>query len=196
MIKAVILDLNGIFLQSPKLSERVEKDFGVEGEIFKSKLREAMHKMRQPDAGPAWRHLGPFLKDLKINFTENDFWNYWFEGEEISERMFTYTAELRSRGIKVFILSNNFRERIFHNNRYKLIEEAVDKVYYSWQTGFIKPDVRAWQHILKEHNLTPPECLYFDDQEKNAKAAESIGIKSFVFTNESELERIVNEALR
>jgi FMN phosphatase YigB (HAD superfamily) len=112
MIKATIFDLNGIFLQSPKLSDRFEKDFGVPVATFLPKLSEIM-----------------------------------------------------------------------------------DKVYFSWQTGFVKPDSQAWELVLKENDLKPEDCVYFDDQEKNLKAAESVGIKSFIFTNEAELEKTVKDLL-
>jgi putative hydrolase of the HAD superfamily len=102
---------------------------------------------------------------------------------------------LREKGIKVFILSNNFRERANYYEQYPWIHDAVDKVYFSWQTGFVKPDIRAWELILSENNLKGEECLYFDDQEKNLKASESVGIKSFKFFNEEELEKTVNEQL-
>ena len=71
----------------------------------------------------------------------------------------------------------------------------MDKVYFSWQTGFIKPNLAAWQLVLSKNNLKPEECIYFDDKEKNLKASEEVGIKAFQFTNEQELERIVNEEL-
>ena len=47
--------------------------------------------------------------------------------------------------------------------------------------------------MLKENDLKPEECIYFDDQEKNLKAAESIGIKSFMFMDEVAVEKIVRE---
>lgn len=51
-MKAAIFDLNGIFLQSPKLSDRFEKDFGVATSVFLPKLSEIMDRVRQPNAGP------------------------------------------------------------------------------------------------------------------------------------------------
>ena len=170
MIKAVIFDLNGIFLQSPKLSDRFSKDFGVKTDVFLPKLSEIMDKVRKPN-------------------------DYWFKGEIQSEKMIAFAKSLRQRGVKVYILSNNFKERADYYNQYPWIHDAVDKVYFSWQTGFVKPDVRAWELVLAENNLKGEECLYFDDQDKNIKSAESLGIISFKFTNEEELEKIVNEKL-
>lgn len=195
MIKAVILDLNEIFLQSPKLSERFEKDFSIKSSIFLPKLFEIMEKVRQSNADKAFSYWKPVLKEWNINFSEAEFWDYWFNAEIPSEKMIDYSKLLRGTGIKVFILSNNFKERSEYYDHYSWIHDAVDKVYFSWQTGLAKPDIKAWELILMDNNLKSEECLYFDDQEKNVQSAQSIGIKSFVFTNEAELERVVNQHL-
>lgn len=195
MLKATIFDLNGIFLQSPKLSDRFEKDFGVPVATFLPKLSEIMDKVRQPNAGPAFQYWQPILREWNINLSEREFWDYWFKGEIQSEAMIAFAKELRSKGIKVFILSNNFKERAEYYGHYPWMHDAVDKVYFSWQTGFVKPDSKAWELVLKENNLKPEDCVYFDDQEKNLKAAKSLGIKSFMFTNEAELEQTVKNLL-
>ncbi|OGI93575.1 hypothetical protein A3A03_00395 [Candidatus Nomurabacteria bacterium RIFCSPLOWO2_01_FULL_40_18] len=195
MIKAVIFDLNGIFVQAPRLGERLEKDFGLKQEIFLPNLHRIMHEIRKRNAKPAFSYWGPFLQEHKINFSEKDFWNYWFGSEKVSEQMVAFSKKLKQQGIKVFVLSNNFKERSEYYGLYPWIHEAVDKVYFSWQTGFIKPNLAAWQLVLSKNNLKPEECIYFDDKEKNLKASEEVGIKAFQFTNEQELERIVNEEL-
>lgn len=193
MIKAVIFDLNGIFIQSPKLSERFAEDFSVSISKFLPKLFDIMDKTRQPNAGPAFTYWKPVLAEWNIKLSEKEFWDYWFEVEKVSETMVQFAKELRSKNIKVFVLSNNFKERAEYYGHYPWIHEAVDKTYFSWQTGYVKPDPRAWASLLTENNLKPEECLYFDDQEKNLKAAESVGIKSFMFTDEVELEKTVNK---
>jgi len=193
MLKAAIFDLNGIFLQSPKLSDRFEKEFRIPVATFLPKLSEIMDKVRQPGAGSAFAYWQPILKEWNVNLSEQEFWDYWFKAEIPSERMIAFARELRNKGVKVFILSNNFKERAEYYGHYPWIHDAVDKVYFSWQTGFVKPDPKAWSSLLAENNLKPDECIYFDDQEKNLKAAESVGIKSFMFTDEMALEKTVRE---
>ncbi len=160
MIKAAIFDLNGIFLQSPKLSDRFEKDFGVPIASFLPKLSEIMDKVRQPNAGLAWRYWEPVLKEWNINLSEKEFWDYWFKVEVQSDAMIRFAKELRAKGIKVFILSNNFKERAEYYGHYPWMHDAVDKVYFSWQTGFVKPDPRAWEFVLQENGLKPEDCIY------------------------------------
>lgn len=195
MIKATIFDLNGIFLQSPRLSDRFEKDFGVPTSVFLPKLSEIMEAIRKPNAKPAFEYWKPVLQEWKVELTEKEFWDYWFGAEIPSEKMIAFARSLRQKGIQVFILSNNFKERAEFYGHYPWVHEAVDKIYFSWQTGFVKPDVKAWQFILEENNLHPEECIYFDDQEKNLIASESVGIKAYMFTNEEELEKVVNSNL-
>lgn len=195
MLKAAIFDLNGIFLQAPKLSERFEKDFGVPIPTFLPKLSEIMDAARKPDAAPTFSHWLPALKEWNVNLDEEQFWDYWFGAEKVSERMVSFGQELRSKGVKVFILSNNFRERSEYYAQYPWVHEAVDKIYFSWQTGFVKPDPKAWTSILAENGLEAKDCVYFDDQEKNLKAAEGVGIRSFPFKDERDLEEKVRALL-
>ena len=195
MIKAVIFDLNGIFLQSEKLSDRFERDFKIARSNFLPKLKEIMDKVRQPGSLPAYSYWKEVFKEWNLNLSEKDFWNYWFTEEKQSDRVIEYTKSLKQKGIKVFVLSNNFKERATFYDHYPWMHDAVDKAYFSWQTGFVKPDVRAWQLILDENGLKGEECIYFDDVEKNVLSASELGIKSYIFTNEDELEKIINKEI-
>ena len=50
MFKAVIFDLNGVFLLSEPLSSRFEEKFDVAKDLFLPALKEIMVVVRQPDA--------------------------------------------------------------------------------------------------------------------------------------------------
>ena len=42
MMKGIIFDLNGVFIQSHKLSDRFKEEFGVQTEVFLSALNDVM----------------------------------------------------------------------------------------------------------------------------------------------------------
>ena len=192
MLKAIIFDLNGVFIISPKLSSRFEKDFHIPTAKFLPKLSEIMDKVRRPNAEPAFTYWKPVLEEWRVNLSDKEFWDYWFEAEKPNEEMINLAKELRKRRLKVITLSNNFKERAEYYGHYPWLSDSIDTSYFSWQTGLVKPDVRAWEKVLSDNALAAEECLYFDDQEKNLKASESLGIKSFIFTTAVDVKEILN----
>ncbi len=191
MLKAVIFDLNGIFLISEKLSDRFAREFGVPTSEFLPALNEIMDKVRKPNAERAFTYWSPYLQKWNLNLTEQDLWDFWFKAEKPSQEMLNLAAGIKTKGLKVFLLSNNFKERAEYYGYYPWMKDVVDKAYYSWQTGFIKPDLQAWKNVLEENNLQPDECMYFDDQEKNIVAAEAIGIKAYLFADPETTKSII-----
>ena len=154
MIKAVIFDLNGVFIKSRKLSERFEEKFGVKQEEFLPALNAIMPKVRMPDAGDAFSYWKPYFDKWGLDLSKEAFFDFWFSGEKEAPEMISLARELKDRGVKLFILSNNVIERTkFYNNNFPFLKELFEKVYYSWQTGFTKSNAGAYQKLLEENNL-------------------------------------------
>ena len=194
MIRAVIFDLNGVFVKSRFFSERFEEKYGISQQEFIAALNSVMTKVRLPNAGDTFEHWEPYLDKWGLKITKDDFLGLWFSGENQVYEVVTIAKELKDKGLKVFILSNNFQERAdYYRDNFPFLEEIADKIYYSWQTGFVKPDVRAYQNILDENNLKPEECIYFDDSEENIKVSTQLGIKSFIFKDPEDTREILEE---
>lgn len=191
-IKAVIFDLNGTVIQSPKFSDIFCEKFGTPKEVFLPALKEIMAKIRLPNAGSAYTYWKPYLDKWGIKLSEKDFFNFWFSSEKENTEITELAKNLKRQGIKLFILSNNFAERTkYYDENFLFLKELFDKVYYSWQTGSVKSDPRCWQNILTENNLQPEECIYFDDSESNIKTAAELSIKSYLFTNADDIKNII-----
>lgn len=190
MYKAVIFDLNGVFIKAPLLSERFRDDFGVPLEEFLPALKEVMSKVRLPDAESLYSYWKPYFEKWGVDMSENQLHEYWFGAEKEVPEMTALARQLKGNGIRVLIVSNNFRERAGHYERtFGFLREISDGLYYSWRTGFVKPDERVYKSIMEEHGLRPAECIYFDDSDKNVKVASGLGIKSFLFRDFKETER-------
>ncbi|MBI2625630.1 HAD family phosphatase [Candidatus Parcubacteria bacterium] len=192
MLKALIFDLNGVFIASPKLSDRFPAAFGVEASAFMEALRAVLPRIQLPGAGDAFAYWQPYLRQWGVGISGEDFFNFWFSVEQPVPEMIEIARQTRQAGIKVFALSNNFAERTrYYDAQFPILKEVFDHVYYSWQTGFIKPDSRAYELIMTEHQLQPSECLYFDDSPANVSAAEELGIRSFLFEGPASVERVL-----
>lgn len=183
MSKTIIFDLNGVFIVTPRLSDRFLNDFGVSIDEFMPVLQEIMDKVRRPNAVSMYSLWQPYLKKWGIGFSETEFLDYWFSAEvKANEELVEIARKLQNKGHKLIIMSNNFRERAeYYAKTFKFLDELFEKVYYSWQTGFVKPDVRAFKQIFDDFKLQPSDCIYFDDSEKNVQLAKSLGIESYIF---------------
>lgn len=194
MIKAIIFDLNGVFIQSPMLSERFAEDFKIPSEKFLPALKEIMAQVRQPNANGLYSYWKPYFDTRKIPLSEQEFYDYWFKAETDIPAMLEIAENLKEQGLKIFILSNNLRERTkYYEETFAFLKTLPEKIYYSWQTSFVKPDERAYKLILEENNLKPEECIYFDDSEKNVAVANSLDIKSYKFENIEKLKKQLSE---
>ncbi|MDP3883121.1 MAG: HAD-IA family hydrolase [Candidatus Staskawiczbacteria bacterium] len=191
MIKAVIFDLNGVIVKSSALSARFQEKFGVSEDKFYPALKEIMAKIRKPYAGDSFVYFEPYFKNWGVNLTKEEFFDFWFSAEKEVPEMIELVKEIKQKGIKLFVLSNNFMERAsyYEENFYSF--KIFDKIYYSWQTGFVKPDLKAYKHLLSENNLKLDECVYFDDSRENIEAAKSLGIKAFLFENIDSIREII-----
>ncbi len=183
MVKAVILDLDGVFfIETEYLSKRVEEKYGLAADDFYAVFKEVMKEARQPGVADTFVLLAPHFKRWGLVVSREEFFNLWFSGETYRSEVVDYVQELRQRGLKVFILSNNFRERTeYYRQHYPEVFSSVDKTYFSWETGFVKPDLQAFRNLLEEQSLTPEECVYLDDMQKNVESAQEVGIKAALY---------------
>ena len=89
--------------------------------------------------------------------------------------------ELKNKGYKIYFLSNitdvsyNYLE-----NRLKILD-LIGGGVYSFKEHTKKPDKEIFDILIKRYNLNKEKTIFFDDSEKNVKAGNEYGIKSYVF---------------
>jgi len=190
MKKAVIFDLNGVFIVSPKLSDRFADTYGVAPEGFLPALSDVMAHVRMPGARAMYSYWQPYFAQWGLDISEREFTAFWFDAEKENKEMVELARELKAKGVKLFILSNNLSERsAFYDKYFPFLKELFEKQYYSWQTGFVKPDTRCFTTILYENALAPEECMYFDDSPKNVAVAQGLGIESYVYESPTQVRQ-------
>ncbi|KKT42587.1 MAG: Hydrolase [Microgenomates group bacterium GW2011_GWC1_44_37] len=190
-IKAVIFDLNGVFLLSKNLSERLSEKSGKAVDeilaVMKPILKEVRNLERRGEE--VWQ---PLLDLVGMDLI--DFLNFYFSGESIDVEMLEFARSLKKKGVSIFILSNNFRERTeYYRKNFPMLFEVANKTYFSWETGLVKPDVRSYSRLLEENNLEGKDCIYIDNSIENLEVAESLGIKGVKYESGEQVMEEIDE---
>jgi putative hydrolase of the HAD superfamily len=119
------------------------------------------------------------------------FGEQYFENLHPNERMIGYMRELKGRGFRMAICTNNVREweRLW---RAKLpVDEIFDVVVDSAFVGFRKPEPRIYEITLERLDVLAGSAILIDDVEVNCRAAEELGLKAVWFrSTEQAIEEI------
>jgi putative hydrolase of the HAD superfamily len=122
----------------------------------------------------------------------------FFEHMEPNEPMVDYLRDLRARGLRMALLTNNVREWE-PRWRAKLpeIDEIFEVVVDSAFVGLRKPDPRIYELTLERlGGVRAEECAFVDDLEINCDAARELGMTAVRYESAdqaiAELERAIS----
>lgn len=186
MLKNIIFDIGGIILEwgskpvKKLLNKSDEKVNKISKIIYGDKRFKSciLGELSQVD----------YMKQLINENPEYSDDIYKILSEEYQEKVLPVIKEnlekiieLKNKGYKIYFLSNitdvsyNYLE-----NRLKILD-LIDGGVYSFKEHAKKPDKEIFNILIKRYNLNKDETIFFDDSEKNVKAGNKYGIKSYVF---------------
>ena len=194
MIKAIVFDLNGVFLQSEYLTKRIEEEFGIPSDKSLPVLKESLNETRLNSKVGIFEYWVKLFKKHNIEITEDKFLSFWFSGESLVNDFVSLSRKIRERGLSVYIFSNNFKERTeYYRKNFKEIFDNVDNSFFSWETGYVKSDLKAYKNLLSIIKLEPEEIIYFDDSENNIQLAKSLGINAYIYEDFEGTYRVLTD---
>jgi putative hydrolase of the HAD superfamily len=125
----------------------------------------------------------------------------YFARIEPNPRMISYLGELRGRGLRTALLTNNVREwEPLWRAKVPELEEIFELVVDSAFVGMRKPERRIYELTLERlgGGLRAEECIFVDDLEVNCDGARAIGMTAVRFDDSdqaiSELESALDAA--
>lgn len=65
-----------------------------------------------------------------------------------------------------------------------LVEHFGSNIYSSYEVGSWKPDPGLYQHAISDAGFRPEQCAVVEDSEVGIRAAETAGIKTFMYAPE------------
>ena len=89
------------------------------------------------------------------------------------------------------LLSNNYP--IVAAVARKSVAALFDHVFFSNETGLVKPAREAYLQVLEVAGVEPGEALFVDDKERNLVPAREIGMSTHLFTDPPAFRRAMVE---
>jgi putative hydrolase of the HAD superfamily len=115
----------------------------------------------------------------------------YFEAMEPNPPMIELMRELKGRGLRMALLTNNVREWEPLWRSMIPIDELFEVVVDSAFVGCRKPDPEIYGIVLDRIGLGGDQCLFVDDVEVNCEAARDLGMTAVHFrANEQAIEEI------
>lgn len=201
-IEAVISDFGGV-LTSPVFDSFVawQEETGIPLEALGKAIAELANRNgtnplfeletgRTREADFLAALSGQLSADLGRSVELEGFADRYLEQLDANPRMITYMRELRRRGYRLAICTNNIREWEQRWRAKLPVDEIFDVVVDSSAVGSRKPEARIYELTLAGLGVEAGAALFVDDFEVNCKAAEELGMPAVWFR---ETEQAIEE---
>ncbi|HEV3391850.1 MAG TPA: HAD family phosphatase [Solirubrobacteraceae bacterium] len=187
-----VMESSGISLESlgkamVAIAERQESNplFELEtGRMTEAAFMDALSEQLSADHG----------SDVELD----GFGERYFQHLQPNERMIEYMRELRGRGYKMAICTNNVREWEARWRAMLPVDEIFEVVVDSAFVGSRKPEPRIYEITLERLGAAPEMTLFIDDVEVNCEGARKLGIGAVRFRSTEqtigEIEAALGEA--
>jgi putative hydrolase of the HAD superfamily len=119
----------------------------------------------------------------------------YFDALHANEPMLDLMRELRRRGFRMAILTNNVREWEPLWRSKLPLDEIFELIVDSAWVGMRKPDPEIYLLTLERlGGLEPAACLFVDDNQQNVETARELGMRAVQFrSNEQAIPEIRSE---
>ena len=183
MIKNIIFDIGNVILQ-----------FDIKEVIpnFTKKESEKQFIINNIINSPEWLQYslidtGFISREQAIEIVEDrtnhinyelieKFWYRYNDYSFINDNVIDIIKELKEKDYKIYLLSNINSHTYNHIKDNKLFN-LVDGYVFSYIEHQVKPYVGIYNTLLERYKLIPRECLFIDDNIKNIKTANELGIQ-------------------
>uniref|UniRef100_UPI00404B0F6A HAD-IA family hydrolase n=1 Tax=Flavobacterium sp. TaxID=239 RepID=UPI00404B0F6A len=182
MIDTIIFDFGNIFIDiNRKATEKALADLGLSEWTEELEHSNQLYEIGKIDELQFMSTIQKHIPNADI-LTIRNAWNIQIGDFPLKRLEF---LQMLSNQYRVFLLSNADRthiDRFEHKFGVSFARDfysCFEKVYFSFEFGFRKPDLKAFQLIINNHNLTPKKTLFVDDTKLNIDGAKEVGLQTW-----------------
>lgn len=188
MVKAIVFDCFGVLVTEAWLP--FKKQYLSDDP---AKFAEASDTAKKANLGLITHH--DFINKAAelAGISADDAWAY-ISRNVPDEELFAYIAELKQT-YKIGFLSNiasNYLNRMFTPEQLDLF----DVTELSYESGFIKPEPRAYIDMAKKMDVEIGDSVMVDDQERNITGALEAGMQAILYKDVGQFKADLSKLLK
>lgn len=197
MINGIILDLDGVYFKNGtknflnNIASRYSIELEKVREVYLKSEFMKKYKRGEIKGKEFWKWA---INKWEIKATQEDILKILEEGYELNPKAGKILQDMKKKGIKTIICSNNFKERIDMLEKKFKFQKEFDYVILSYKYGILKPELL--EKVIEETKMKAEEILVIDDGEANIKSANELGYKTILCEDPDRIEEYVNERIR
>ncbi len=190
-VRAVAFDYTGVTSNPPagNIFEQISRLTGADPDT----VRDMYHRHNREfqigtiDQATLWRRVAA---DLGLSGRFDDIWRTATERLPTpNEPMLGLIDQLRTAGYRTGLLSNLAVPTPWSDDLYRRgLDRHFDAVALSGETGFAKPDPRAFAIIANRLGVPPTSLVYIDDRAAAFIGVEALGIRPILYVNLTQLK--------
>ncbi len=189
MVRAIIFDWGGIFTGSPSLNQFC-REYSQKNCLDYARLNAKMielwdaARVGKIDSNLFWTELS-LIAGVSVEQFQEDL--HAFSG--FRSTVMDFVKQYLKGKYLLAIITNHIESWFEPQIEEHALEEIFDAVITSYGIGFAKPDQRIYEAALQVLRVSPVECVFIDDLEKNLPTAKALGMKTVLYQNFSQLKK-------
>lgn len=192
MMKAILFDFGGIFIDSPFLTV---DDVAAEMQLDKALLRQIIFGNYHEDGDHPWHRLE--RGELSLEQTREDilalakqhdlhvdiyevFAKFASVDRQLNHTLIQRLLDWKDDGIHLAVVTNNIKEFDHWREVFPFaVEDVFDVIADSCRLGMRKPSASIFEYALSALDIAPQDAVFVDDYPANVDAAKLLGLNAY-----------------
>ncbi len=179
----ICFDLDGLYFTSEsfqRFKETLAPDIEKEKRDFVLALSDEMKAFKLGNISEE-EYRERVKKELGLSCSLEEIYTKLRDSYEVNPDVVQLANNLKDKGYKIGICSNNFVTRIRELDKKFHFLDDFDVHIFSYEVGAMKPDTKIFQVLIEKSWLSAEQIIYSDDDEKKLSWARNLWIQTFVF---------------
>ncbi len=195
-VKVIFLDIGGVLLSNGWGHESRQKSAEIFGLDYKEMdaLHHFIFNVYEIGRISLDDYLDTVVFDHPRNFTKEHFKEFIFsQSAELPGMLQWFKKWKQDCGFRVISTNNEGKELNDYRIKTFGLHQCFDAFVSSCEVGMRKPDPGIFKLAMGIAQVSPQECIYFDDRPLLVQAAQQAGIQSFHHKGFSSTKKILED---